>query len=296
MRESLGRELLELGDSLPAEVACPFCSLPLPAWPAVLSELRPSAASAAPPGGRRCPRCGSRSSLDGEPLLFGDPYALTALGRGMRRVLEGCNGCGGCLAVVATLQLVGLLLAFAQRLTEVQEVLFAIALAAVIGGPLLGYQPWRMALARRRWWQARTARLSAAGAGDVALGADLAECDLGVRELLRQVGDRSEQLVLLRVARDKLEQSSFRDRSQPYHRAIALLEQQIAEREGLLEQFLRHRRDLDAVVAVRRAEAAFDPGQVLLDSADLTDTRRRLTAAVDRLAAEQEVAVDLGAL
>lgn len=296
MREELARELLALDDSLPQRVNCPYCATAVEAWPTLLAELDRTAGEAGREPVRACPSCASRLTIDGAPQRFSDPLGLRMMARALARGVSGLFKLGGCLAtVVAFPLLIGSALWWAAA-TPHDRILVAAAVVAAALIPICGYGPWRKLLARRRWEAERDRRWKRIGAGDTVLGEHLTECDQRIRQLVRQVRDRDARTAVVRAAREKLERSSFRERAAPYRRAVQLLDDQVREREHLLADFLAYRRDLEALVAVRRAETAFEAGTPITDAADLDEERSRLADAVDRLMAAAELDETLASL
>ncbi len=296
MREELARELLALDGSLPQRVNCPYCATTVEAWPTLLAELDRTAVETCREPARVCPSCASRLTIDGAPQRFSDPLGLRMIARAVSRGVVGLFKLGGCLAtVVAFPALIAGALWWAAA-TPHDRLLVAAAVVAAALIPICGYGPWRKSLARRRWEAERDRRWRRIGAGDAVLGEHLTECDKRIRQLVRQVRDRDARTAVVRAAREKLERSSFRERAEPYRRAVKLLDDQVREREHLLADFLAYRRDLEALVAVRRAETAFEAGTPITDAADLAEERSRLADAVDRLMAAAELDEALASL
>lgn len=266
-------------DALPTSLPCPYCGALNPGWPSLQAELDGQLSLEYTVAERDCRRCGSRFDLDLRPHR---PH-LSLLRPDLSKWLW--------IPLAVWLVVVAL----SQRNHGLQAVIVLLLVLLPVLEMLLRSE-WVTQRARQQAAAQRQELLCELGEGDPGLGERLIECDRRARPIRVQVQRLGEQLLVVQEALEKIRASRFRDRAGAYGSAADLLRRQISSRETLLRQFQVYRRDLEALVAARRAEAAFTPLDPLAEADTLDAERVRLTAEADALLAAAEVADELRTL
>lgn len=136
----------------------------------------------------------------------------------------------------------------------------------------------------------------ALGGGDESLGRRIRECDQRLEVLNRETRVLRDRLAAVSSARRKLAESRFADRAELFARAETLLQRQLDARWAVIEEWQRLARDLDALVAAHKAEAALGGLDLTGDIGALDEERQRLQAAADELMALDQVELELSGL
>lgn len=195
-----------------------------------------------------------------------------------------------------------------QNAAEVARLAIALAvvclfagllLAGLDNGPLAGWAALAMvlclAVAVRASLQVRDATaLQQLGGGDTELGVRVKGCELRLEQLAVELDELRNRRLGLQNAYDQLARSSFTTRAEGLKPAMRLIDDQIARRYLLLEEWQGLRTDLEALVLMNRIEPLLpDPDDVMqLDQMD--EESQRLQDAHDELMALDEVWRELG--